>query len=110
MLSCSTSILKGLGVMSFPLASWEPPNNGSNSYSRAPSHLSKSCLKSSVDSLYLQTVHEVIIIPHDHESIGEGEYVAKFNVVALETPGVDAKIKIHTFIQGLRNGPFSTHW
>lgn len=34
------------------------------------------------------------------------EYVAKFNVVALETPSVDAKMKIHTFIQGLWSGPF----
>lgn len=34
------------------------------------------------------------------------EYVAKFNIVALETLGVDVNIKIYVFIQGLRNGPF----
>lgn len=34
------------------------------------------------------------------------EYVAKFNMVALETPGVDAKIKIHAFIERLRSAPF----
>lgn len=34
------------------------------------------------------------------------EYVAKLNMVALETPGVDAKIKVHAFIQGLRSGSF----
>lgn len=33
-------------------------------------------------------------------------YVAKFNMVALEMPSVDAKIKIHAFIQGLWSGPF----
>lgn len=33
-------------------------------------------------------------------------YVTKFNMVALETPGVDAKIKVHTFIQGLGIGSF----
>lgn len=32
--------------------------------------------------------------------------MAKFNMVALETPGVDAKIKVHAFIQGLRSGSF----
>lgn len=34
------------------------------------------------------------------------EYVAKFNMVALDTPRVDAKIKIHAFIQSLRSGSF----
>lgn len=34
------------------------------------------------------------------------EYVAKFNMVALETLGVDAKSKVHAFIQGLRSGSF----
>lgn len=33
-------------------------------------------------------------------------YVAKFNIVVLETPGVDAKIKMNAFIQGLRSGSF----
>lgn len=27
-------------------------------------------------------------------------------MAALETPGVDAKIKVHAFIQGLRSGSF----
>lgn len=34
------------------------------------------------------------------------EYMAKFNIVALEMPGVDAKIKVHAFIQGLQSGSF----
>lgn len=34
------------------------------------------------------------------------EYVVKFNMVALETPGVDAEIKVHVFIQRLGNGSF----
>lgn len=34
------------------------------------------------------------------------EYVAKFNMVALETPAADTKIKIHAFTQGLQSGAF----
>lgn len=34
------------------------------------------------------------------------EYVAKFNMVALETLGVDVKIKMHAFIQGLWSGSY----
>lgn len=34
------------------------------------------------------------------------EYVAKFNMVALEILGVDTNIKKHAFIQGLCSGPF----
>lgn len=34
------------------------------------------------------------------------EYVPKFNMVALEMPGVDAKIKTYAFIQFLRSGSF----
>lgn len=34
------------------------------------------------------------------------EYMDKFNMVALETLGVDAKIKIHAFIHVLRNRSF----
>lgn len=37
------------------------------------------------------------------------KYVAKFNMVALETPGVDAKIKVHAFIHGLQFGLSLTH-
>lgn len=32
--------------------------------------------------------------------------MAKFNMVALETLGVNAKIKVQAFIQGLRGGSF----
>lgn len=34
------------------------------------------------------------------------EYVAKFNMIALEIPGVDEKVKVHAFIQALRSGAF----
>lgn len=34
------------------------------------------------------------------------EYVAKFNMMALDTPRVDPKIKIHAFIQGLQTESF----
>lgn len=55
--------------------------------------------RSTKSSLYLMTVKHL-----EKESLRE--YVAKFNMVALETLGADAKIKIHAFIQGLRSGSF----
>lgn len=61
-----------------------------------------SARKLAKSSLYLMTVKQ-----ENEESLRE--YVAKFNMVALETPGVDAKIKIHAFTQGLRSGTFSDY-
>lgn len=55
---------------------------------------------SAKSSLHLMTVKQ-----HSRESLQK--YVFKFNMVALETPGVDAKIKIQAFIQGPCNGAFS---
>lgn len=55
--------------------------------------------KSTKSSFHLMTVKQ-----ENEETLRE--YVAKFNMIALETLGVDAKIKIHALIQGLHNGHF----
>lgn len=55
--------------------------------------------KSPKSSMHLMTIKQ-----EGEETLRE--YVSKFNLTALETPGVDAKIKIHAFMQGLRSGPF----
>lgn len=58
-----------------------------------------STMRSAKSSLHLMTVKQV-----EKESLRE--YIAKFNMVALEIPEVDTKIKVHAFIQGLRRGSF----
>lgn len=56
-----------------------------------------SARKSSKSSMHLMTVK------HEGEET-LWEYVSKFNLTALETPGVDTKIKIHAFMRGLCSG------
>lgn len=58
-----------------------------------------SAKKSAKTSLHLMTVKQ-----GPGESLRE--YVAKFNMVDLEILGVDEKVKVHAFIQGLRSGAF----
>lgn len=55
--------------------------------------------RSTKSSLYLMIVKQL-------EKKSLQEYIAKFNMVALEKLEVDAKIKIHAFIQGLRSRSF----
>lgn len=62
-------------------------------------HQFVSSKRSTKNSLYLTTIKQ-----GTNESLRE--YMTRFNEAILEIPGVEATLKIHSFIEGLRPGHF----